>query len=155
MTKLTDTQAIILSAASQRDGHIALPLPDSLRGGAATKVFGAMLATGLLEEVDADTRKGEPSGARPAMVTASRWLPPMQASPPSASRLTARRSNRPRTQHPRPARRARAPSRPPSSRCCAHQTARPLQKSWPRRDGSHIPCVARCPAHSRKSSGSK
>lgn len=60
MTKLTDTQAIILSAASQRDGHIALPLPDSLRGGAATKVFGAMLATGLLEEVDADTRKGEP-----------------------------------------------------------------------------------------------
>jgi len=60
MTKLTDTQAIILSAASQHDGHIALPLPDSLRGGAAAKVVGAMLAKGFLEEVDADMRKGEP-----------------------------------------------------------------------------------------------
>ena len=59
MTKLTDTQAIILSAASQRDGHIALPLPDSLRGGAATKVVGAMLAKGFLEEVEADMRNGE------------------------------------------------------------------------------------------------
>lgn len=60
MTKLTDTQAIILSAAAQRDGHIALPLPDSLRGGAAAKVVGAMLAKGLIEDVDADMRKGEP-----------------------------------------------------------------------------------------------
>ncbi|MAY89475.1 MAG: DUF3489 domain-containing protein [Alphaproteobacteria bacterium] len=60
MIKLTDTQAIILSAASQRDGHIALPLPDSLRGGAAAKVIGAMLAKDLLEEVDADMRNGEP-----------------------------------------------------------------------------------------------
>ncbi|MTH94779.1 DUF3489 domain-containing protein [Roseibium sp. RKSG952] len=59
MTKLTDTQAIILSAASQRDGHIAMPLPDSLRGGAASKVVGALLAKGLLEEVDAGMRKGE------------------------------------------------------------------------------------------------
>ncbi|MBM1222725.1 DUF3489 domain-containing protein [Ponticoccus sp. SC2-23] len=60
MTKLTDTQAIILSAASQRDGQIALPLPDSLRGGAAAKVVGAMLTKGFLEEVEADIRKGEP-----------------------------------------------------------------------------------------------
>lgn len=59
MTKLTDTQAIILSAASQRDGHIAFPLPDRLRGGAAAKVVGAMLAKGLIEEVEADMRKGE------------------------------------------------------------------------------------------------
>lgn len=59
MTKLTDTQAIILSAASQRDGHIASPLPDSLRGGAAAKVVGAMLAKGLIEEVEADMRIGE------------------------------------------------------------------------------------------------
>ena len=60
MTKLTDTQAIILSAASQRDGHIALPLPDSLRGGAASKAVGAMLSKGFLEEVEADIRNGEP-----------------------------------------------------------------------------------------------
>ncbi|NGQ93528.1 DUF3489 domain-containing protein, partial [Rhodobacter sp. HX-7-19] len=60
MTQLSDTQALILSAAAQRPEHIALPLPDSLRGGAAAKVVGAMLAKGLLQEVDADLRKGEP-----------------------------------------------------------------------------------------------
>ncbi len=60
MTKLSDTQAIILSTAAQREDRIALPLPDSLRGGAAAKVVGAMLAKGFLEEVDADVRKGEP-----------------------------------------------------------------------------------------------
>ena len=60
MTKLSDTQALILSAAAQRPEHIALPLPESLRGGAAAKVVGAMLAKGFLEEVDADMRKGEP-----------------------------------------------------------------------------------------------
>ena len=60
MTKLSDTQAIILSAAAQRENRIALPLPESLRGGAAAKVIGAMLTKGFLEEVDADVRKGEP-----------------------------------------------------------------------------------------------
>jgi len=60
MTKLSDTQSIILGAAAQREDRIALPLPDSLRGGAATKVVGAMLSKGFLEEVDADLRKGEP-----------------------------------------------------------------------------------------------
>ena len=60
MTKLSDTQALILSAAAQRDNRIALPLPDSLRGGAAAKVVGAMIAKGLLEEVPADLRKGDP-----------------------------------------------------------------------------------------------
>jgi hypothetical protein len=60
MIKLSDTQAIILSAAAQRPEHIALPLPESLRGGAAAKVVGSMLAKGFLEEVDADMRKGEP-----------------------------------------------------------------------------------------------
>jgi hypothetical protein len=53
MNKLSDTQAIILSAAAQREDRIALPLPDSLRGGAAAKVVGAMIAKGLLEEVEA------------------------------------------------------------------------------------------------------
>src|SRR5690606_6545805 len=59
MTKLTDTQAVILSAAAQRDSHNVLPLPGSLRGGAATKVVETMIAKGLIEEVDADVRKGE------------------------------------------------------------------------------------------------
>mgnify|MGYP000639830479 CR=1 FL=1 len=60
MTKLSDTQTIILSRAAQNEDRIALPLPDSLRGGAAAKVVGAMISKGFLEEVDADMRKGEP-----------------------------------------------------------------------------------------------
>ena len=60
MTQLSDTQAMILSAAAQRPEHIALPLPDSLRDGAAAKVVGAMISKGLLQEVDADLRKREP-----------------------------------------------------------------------------------------------
>ena len=60
MTTLSDTQLVILSAAAQRKDHLALPLPTNLRGGAASKVVGAMLAKGLLQEVDADLRNGEP-----------------------------------------------------------------------------------------------
>jgi len=60
MTQLSDTQAIILSAAAQRPERIALPLPDNLRGGAAAKVVGAMIAKGLIEEVEVNLRRGEP-----------------------------------------------------------------------------------------------
>ena len=60
MTSLSDTQLVILSAAARRPEHIALPLPESLRGGAATKVVGAMITKGLLQEVDASSSKGEP-----------------------------------------------------------------------------------------------
>ncbi len=50
MTKLSDTQAILLAAAARRaDGNL-LPLPGSLRGGAAAKVVGAMLSRGLARE---------------------------------------------------------------------------------------------------------
>ena len=50
MTKLSDTQAIILANASQSfDGNV-LPLPGSLRGGAQAKVIGALLKRGLIEE---------------------------------------------------------------------------------------------------------
>jgi DNA-binding MarR family transcriptional regulator len=50
MTKLSDTQGLLLSAAAQRaDGNL-LPLPGSLRGGAAVKVVGALLARGLARE---------------------------------------------------------------------------------------------------------
>ena len=60
MTQLSDTQTIILSRAAQNEDRIALPLPDSLRGGAAAKVVSTMIAKGLIEEVEADMRKGEP-----------------------------------------------------------------------------------------------
>ena len=60
MTQLSDTQAIILSAAAQRPERIALPLPDSLRGGAAAKVVSTMIAKGLLQEVEVNARRGAP-----------------------------------------------------------------------------------------------
>jgi hypothetical protein len=59
MTQLSDTQALILSGAAQWPERIALPLPESLWGGTAAKVVGAMFAKGLLQEVDADLREGE------------------------------------------------------------------------------------------------
>jgi len=65
---LTDTQLIVLSAASQRDRHHVLPLPKSLKGGAATKVISGLMTRGLIEEVNA--KPGEP-----------RWKEPENSSP--------------------------------------------------------------------------
>jgi len=56
MTQLSDTQLLILSAAAQRDDRNVLPLPGSLRGGAATKVVGALLSRGLIAETASDSQ---------------------------------------------------------------------------------------------------
>ncbi|MDP7150033.1 MAG: DUF3489 domain-containing protein [Paracoccaceae bacterium] len=62
MTKLSDTQLVILSAAAQRDDRNVLPLPGSLRGGAAAKVIGALLKRGLIAETVTDQRaKADPA----------------------------------------------------------------------------------------------
>ena len=58
MTKLTETQSILLLAACRRPDRCALPLPPSLRGGAAQKVVGALLARGLLAEAEAAPARG-------------------------------------------------------------------------------------------------
>ena len=71
MTKLSDTQVIILSAAAQRPDGNVLPLPGSLRGGAATKVVAALLARGLIREHIIDS----PRKADAAMNTVWRNLP--------------------------------------------------------------------------------
>jgi len=60
MTKLTETQTLILSAGTQRADNIALPLPKGLHGTAAKKVVTMMIGRGWLEEVDANLRHGEP-----------------------------------------------------------------------------------------------
>ena len=60
MTKLSDTQRVILSAASQRTDRIALPLPKSLKGGAAHKVVNALIEKGLLREVKANRKLNDP-----------------------------------------------------------------------------------------------
>jgi hypothetical protein len=54
MTRLSETQATILAAAAQRPDGNVLPLPGSLRGGAAGKVVTALLTRGLVRETVAD-----------------------------------------------------------------------------------------------------
>jgi Protein of unknown function (DUF3489) len=51
MAKLSDTQAVILSAASQREDGAVLPLPETLkiRGGAVDRVLGSLKTKGLIE----------------------------------------------------------------------------------------------------------
>ena len=56
MTKLSDTQFVILKAAAQREDRNVLPLPGSLRGGAAAKVVGALLTRGLIAETTTDSQ---------------------------------------------------------------------------------------------------
>lgn len=60
MTKLTDTQALILTRASTRPGNLAMPLPEGLHGAAAKTVIALMTEHGLIEEVDADICRKEP-----------------------------------------------------------------------------------------------
>jgi hypothetical protein len=60
MTKLTETQTIILSAGARRPENIALPLPKGLAGAAATMVVTKMIEHGWLQEVDANLRRGVP-----------------------------------------------------------------------------------------------
>jgi hypothetical protein len=57
MLQLTDTQLVILSAASQRDDR-GVELPTNVRGDGARKVVDKLVRAGLLEEV-------RPSGSLP------------------------------------------------------------------------------------------
>jgi hypothetical protein len=61
MTRLNDTQLLILSAASQRDDGAILPLPDTLKikGGAVNKVLGSLKSKGLIDHL------GTPRGDDP------------------------------------------------------------------------------------------
>ncbi len=52
MSRLTDTQLIILSAASQRDDR-GVELPANIKGEAARKAVDKLIRAGLLEEVRA------------------------------------------------------------------------------------------------------
>ena len=53
MPKLTDTQLMVLSAASQRTTLNLLPMPNHLKGGAIPKVLHVLLTSGLVVEVEA------------------------------------------------------------------------------------------------------
>ena len=61
MTRISDTQRVILSAASQRDDGAVLPLPESLKiaGAAVNKILGSLKAKGLIKH------QGAPCGDEP------------------------------------------------------------------------------------------
>ena len=50
--KLTDTQLVMLSAAAQRDDRCLVPAP-KLKGAAAQKIAGKLIAAGLVKEIKA------------------------------------------------------------------------------------------------------
>jgi hypothetical protein len=73
MSKLTDTQLVILSAASQRDDR-GVELPANIRFEAARKVVAKLIRAGLLEEVCAGGslpvwRRDDDSGAMALRIT--------------------------------------------------------------------------------------
>src|SRR5258707_8720185 len=73
MSKLTDTQLIILSAASQRDDR-GVDLPANVKGQAARKVVAKLIRAGLLEEVRAGGtlpvwRRDDDTGAMALRIT--------------------------------------------------------------------------------------
>jgi hypothetical protein len=53
MAQPSDTQLVVLSAASQRPNHSVYPLTVKLPGGAVAKVLGSLLAKGLIKEIQA------------------------------------------------------------------------------------------------------
>ncbi len=76
MPKLTDTQAVILSAAAQRQDRAVLPLPKSLKvpKAAATTVLKSLLKKGLVAERPAAVnephwRKSKDGGRRALVIT--------------------------------------------------------------------------------------
>jgi len=54
--QLTDTQAVILSAACARDDGLVFPLTANLKGGAVGNVLKSLLKRGLIEEIAANDR---------------------------------------------------------------------------------------------------
>lgn len=60
MSTFSDTQLVILSAACARDNRMVLPLPKSLKGGAAAKVITALITRGLVTEIEANVLRGDP-----------------------------------------------------------------------------------------------
>jgi hypothetical protein len=123
--KLTDTQLVLLSAASQRDDRV-LERPSNLTGGSAGKVVARLLTEGLIEEIQsrgslAVWRRAE-DGARSLRIT-RKGLQVIRVLKQSAERRMSRQRNRPPHQRNRARRPSQAnhlapiPSRPASSRC--------------------------------------
>ncbi len=133
MPKLTDAQLVILSAAAQREGGAALPLPKSLKikGAAATKALDGLRKKHLLEEKPAPRgavawREGK-DGGRMMLVITEAGLKAIDSGPtgetPKQSVPAKSPAKKPRADGPQPTPsrririRHRRPARAPSKPC--------------------------------------
>jgi stage V sporulation protein SpoVS len=95
MTRLSETQSLILSAAAQRLGAVALPLPKGLHGAVANKVVGILITRGWLAEVAANPRSGAPhwretgDGHGTTLIATRTGLDVIGIAPEEAESLTA------------------------------------------------------------------
>jgi hypothetical protein len=141
MTRLSDTQLVILGAAAQRANLSALPLPDSLKlkGGAFAKVMGSLRNRGLIRVLDTD-------GGPEREVITSQGMAAIDVETEGDEAPASARSARQSRRRPRPLPRARARRRPPSP------TGRPRRPpATPKgRPVSRPPSPPRAPAPSRR-----
>lgn len=111
MAKLSDTQLVVLSAASQRADNSIYPLTVKLPGGAVVKVLGSLLTKGLIKEVQAkredtvwreDKKRGRLTlRATPAALAAlgidGEAEKPTETAKPPRKRTSASKDKRPST----------------------------------------------------------
>jgi hypothetical protein len=147
MTRLSDTQLVILSAAAQREDLSVLPLPDSLtlKGGALNKVMDSLRNRGLIRVLGGDggpervviTSEGMAAIGVETRTTRGR-------APPRPTRARRRpmpevRRLRPPPRQPRPTARTRGasarPKRRRQSRARLHRPRSPCPEPAPSRRG--------------------
>ena len=146
--KLTDTQLVFLSKASQREDH-AVELPANLNGSAARKVAGKLLAEGLLEEVKARGelpvwRRTDEEGPRALRIT-KRGLQAIQADEESAPLVEALKGTKPSAEKKgslqRSEKQSRAKSEPGNSAQAA-KAARGVEPLKPRSESKQAEVIA-------------
>lgn len=108
VTRLTDTQTLMLISAASRPGNLAMPLREGLHGAAAKKVVTLMTERGLIEEVEADLRREEPlwretgDGRGTTLVATEAGLAAIGIEPVVAQALAGLRKASPEPQEPAP-----------------------------------------------------
>jgi hypothetical protein len=142
MTKLSDSQLVVLSAACQRPDRSVYPLTAKLPGGAASKVLGSLLNKGLIKEVQAkredtawreDKKRGRLTlRASPAAFEALG----IERAEPEADAETAEATTEASTESRKPRKSSKAKQKPRATRANSKQSQ--LIEMLKRRDGASI-----------------
>ena len=124
--KLTDTQLVLLSRATQREDG-CLQIPETLKGGAAKKVVDKLLSAALVEEVQAGSsrpvwRRDEQEGSIALQITDA-GLQAIRADEPGPEQEAPQKRKKasPRKLPPQKRKAGRTKSTPPKSRAGSKQ----------------------------------